>query len=267
MKKKVRFYILLILAAILVLTVCFGKYFAPFDPLETDFKAVLSGPDAIHLFGTDNLGRDLFSRVLHGAAGSFALTFLMIIIVSAIGTLIGVVAGYFGGIFDTIIMRFTDILLAFPDVVFAIAIVGMLGPGLINTVLALSLVWWTKYARMTRGLTAVISQKDFIAEAKFGGASVPRIIFKYILPNVLPQVVIMATVDVGGMMLSLAGLSFLGLSSQPPAPEWGYMLYEGKNYIQTAPWMIIFPGIAIFITVIIFNLLGDSLRDILDPKE
>ena len=166
--------------------------------------------------------------------------------------MIGIVSGFFGGLLDTVIMRLTDILLAFPDTVFAIAIVGMMGPGLLNTVIALSFVWWTKYARMARGLASVIRTKDYITEARFGGVGTAGILFRYVLPNIV---------------LALAGLSFLGLASQPPTPEWGYMLYEGKSYLQTAPWIMLFAGLAIFITVIVFNLLGDSLRDILDPKE
>lgn len=265
--KWIRFYTFLFLAIMVVGAAFFGKFFAPYDPLESDFLAALQPPSEAHLFGTDNLGRDVLSRILYGAGNSFALTFLMIAIVAVIGTTIGIISGYFGGWLDTVMMRFTDILLAFPDTVFAIAIVGMMGPGLLNTVLALSLVWWTKYARLTRGLASSIRTKDYITEARFGGVRTPGILFRYVLPNVLPQVIIMATLDIGGMMLSLAGLSFLGLSSQPPTPEWGYMLYEGKSYLQTAPWIMIFAGLAIFITVIVFNLLGDSLRDILDPKE
>lgn len=245
----------------------FGKYFAPYDPLATDYAAKLSAPGGSHLFGTDNVGRDVLSRILYGAGNSFMLTFIMIAIVSVLGTVIGIISGYFGGFLDTVIMRLTDILLAFPDTVFAIAIVGMMGPGLLNTVIALSFVWWTKYARMARGLASVIRTKDYITEARFGGVGTAGILFRYALPNIVPQVVIMATLDVGGMMLALAGLSFLGLASQPPTPEWGYMLYEGKSYLQTAPWIMLFAGLAIFITVIVFNLLGDSLRDILDPKE
>lgn len=265
--KWIRFYIFLVLALVVIAVAFFGKNFAPYDPLESDFLAALQPPSKEHLFGTDNLGRDVLSRILYGAGNSFALTFLMIAIVAVIGTTIGIISGYFGGWLDTVMMRFTDILLAFPDTVFAIAIVGMMGPGLLNTVLALSLVWWTKYARLTRGLASSIRAKDYIAEARFGGVRTPGILFRYVLPNVLPQVIVMATLDIGGMMLALAGLSFLGLSSQPPTPEWGYMLYEGKSYLQTAPWIMIFAGLAIFITVIVFNLLGDGLRDILDPKE
>lgn len=265
--KWLRFYLCLLAVGIVLFTAFFGRYFAPYDPLATDYAAKLSPPSIAHPFGTDNVGRDILSRILYGASNSFALTFLMIAIVSVLGTVIGMISGFFGGLLDTVIMRLTDILLAFPDTVFAIAIVGMMGPGLLNTVVALAFVWWTKYARMARGLAATIRMKDYITEARFGGVGTAGILFRYVLPNIVPQVVIMATLDVGGMMLALAGLSFLGLASQPPAPEWGYMLYEGKSYLQTAPWIMIFAGLAIFITVIVFNLLGDSLRDILDPKE
>ena len=265
--KWIRFGVCLALAVLVLLVAFFGEQLAPYDPLETDFAAKLSPPSKEHLFGTDNVGRDVLSRILCGAGNSFFLTFLMVAIVSVVGTAIGMISGFFGGILDTVIMRFTDVLLAFPDTVFAIAIVGMLGPGLLNTVLALALVWWTRYARMARGMASVIRTKDYIIEARFCGAKTMKIIFWYVLPNIIPQMVIMATLDIGGMMLSLAGLSFLGLASQPPTPEWGYMLYEGKSYLQTAPWIMLFAGLAIFITVIVFNLLGDSLRDILDPKE
>lgn len=265
--KWARFFFFLILACAVLFVAFVGYRFAPYDPLETNYAEKLSAPSAAHPFGTDNVGRDVLSRILYGAGNSFSLTFLMIAIVSVLGTCIGMVSGFFGGAFDTVIMRITDVLLAFPDTVFAIAVVGMLGPGLLHTVLALSFVWWTKYARMARGMASMIREKDYILEARFGGAGVGKILFFYVLPNMIPQVVVMAALDVGGMMLALAGLSFLGLASQPPAPEWGYMLYEGKSYLQTAPWIMIFSGAAIFVTVVVFNLLGDSLRDILDPKE
>lgn len=266
-KKWIRFYLFLVFAILVLSVAFFGKYLAPYDPLETDYSSILSAPSKEHWCGTDNVGRDVLSRILCGASTSFSLTFLMIGIVAVIGTCIGVISGYFGGFLDTCIMRCTDVLLAFPSTVFAIAVVGMMGPGIFNTVIALGMVWWTKYARLTRGLASSIRTKDYITEARFGGCTTVNILFRYVLPNILPQVVIMATVDIGGMMLSLAGLSFLGLASQPPTPEWGYMLYEGKSYLQTAPWIMLFAGLAIFITVIVFNLLGDSLRDILDPKE
>lgn len=265
--KWIRFYVMLALALGILLLAIIGPRFAPYDPIETNFAAKLQGPSIQHWFGTDNIGRDVLSRIIHGAGTSFTLTFLMIAIISTIGTTIGIISGFFGGVVDTVIMRFTDMLLAFPDTVFAIAVVGMMGPGLTNTVISLSLIWWTKYARMTRGLVSSIRNQDYIIQARFGGAGTARVLYKYVLPNILPQVMIMAALDIGSMMLSLASLSFLGLASQPPTPEWGYMLYEGKTYLQSAPWLIWFAGLALFITVIVFNLLGDSLRDILDPKE
>lgn len=265
--KWLRFYIFLAIAVALVIGAFLGFAIAPYDPLETDFKSILQAPSGAHIFGTDNTGRDIFSRILCGAGNSFSLSFVMIAIITAVGTTIGLISGFFGGVLDTILMRFTDILLAFPNTVFAIAVVGMLGPGILNTVIAMSLVWWTSFARVTRGLAASIRTKDYITEARFGGASTMKIIFKYVLPNIMPRVIVMATMDIGGMILSLAGLSFLGLASQPPAPEWGYMLNEGRNYLQTAPWLLFFPGLAILVTVIVFNLLGDAVRDILDPKD
>lgn len=256
------------LLALGIVSVAFwGYHFAPYDPLETNFTQKLMPPCTAHPFGTDNVGRDVLSRVLCGAGNSFKLVFLMLAIVVVIGTAVGIISGYFGGILDTVLMRITDVLLAFPDTIFAIAIVGMIGPGLLHTVVALAFVWWTKYARMARGMTAVIRNQDYVIQAQFGGVRTPGILLRYVLPNILPQVIVMTALDVGGMMLSLAGLSFLGLASQPPAPEWGYMLYEGKSYLQTAPWIMIFAGLAIFLTVMVFNLLGDSLRDVLDPKE
>ena len=265
--KWIRFSVFLFLALLILAAAFWGPVLAPYDPLETDFAAKLLPPGRAHWMGTDNVGRDVFSRVLWGARNSFSLTFLMIILVSFMGTWIGMASGYFGGMVDAVLMRLTDILLAFPDTVFAIAVAGLLGPGLFNTVVALSFVWWTKYARLARGLANVIKTKDYITQARFGGAGTMKILVFYVLPNIIPQAVIMATLDVGGMMLALAGLSFLGLAAQPPAPEWGAMLYEGKSYMQTAPWIMIFSGLAIFITVMVFNLLGDSLRDLLDPRE
>lgn len=265
--KKIRCICFAILAAAIVSVAFWGHLIAPYDPLETNFAQKLMPPSQAHPFGTDNVGRDVLSRVLCGAGNSFKLVFLMLAVIVTVGTLIGIISGYFGGILDTILMRFTDILLAFPDTIFAIAIVGMIGPGLLHTVMALAFVWWTKYARMARGMTEVIRNQDYVIQAQFGGVRTPGILMRYVLPNILPQVIVMTALDVGGMLLSLAGLSFLGLASQPPAPEWGYMLYEGKSYLQTAPWIMIFAGLAIFLTVMVFNLLGDSLRDLLDPKE
>ncbi|MDD3368781.1 MAG: ABC transporter permease subunit [Lachnospiraceae bacterium] len=264
--KRTRFIILLFLAVLLIGIACTGRFLAPFDPLEADFTVSLQKPGGLHICGTDKLGRDIFSRILCGAGTSFSLTFLMVTVTSLTGTVIGMTAGYLGGRTDTMIMRFTDILLAFPSSVFAIAVAGILGAGIFHTVMALSFVWWTKYARMSRGLVSAMRGKDFLCAARFSGVRGISMIRKYILPNIMPQMMIMATLDIGSMMMALAGLSFLGLAAQPPAPEWGYMLFESKQYMQTAPWMMIYPGLAILITVMIFNLLGDSVRDLLDPR-
>ena len=267
MKKgeKIRLYLFALLAVLLILTAVFGERLAPFDPLESDFTASLLPPGGEHLCGTDKLGRDVFSRSLAGAGRSFFLTFLMVAITFLIGTTVGLLSGYWGGASDHILTGLCDILLAFPDSVFAIAVAGILGAGIFHTVFALGLIWWTKYARLSRTLTLSVGNRDYIWQAKFAGARTGRILFKYILPEILPQLLTAAALDVGNMMLALAGLSFLGLASQPPAPEWGYMLYESRQYMQTAPWMMIFPGLALLLSVGVFNLLGDAVRDALSP--
>ncbi|SCZ07962.1 peptide/nickel transport system permease protein [Paenibacillus polysaccharolyticus] len=240
---------------------------APHDPLATNFAKVLQPSSPEYPLGTDQLGRCVLSRLLYGARTSLLLTFMMIGIVFSLGVAVGVVAGFLRGLVDTLLMRLCDTLMAFPGLIFAIAVVGMLGPGLFNTVVALSVVWWAKYARMARSLVISLQQKEFVTAAAFSGARKIQIISRTILPNMLPPLIVMAMMDVGGMMLSISGLSFLGLGAQPPDPEWGAMLNEGRRYLQTAPWLLIYPGLAIFGTVIIFNLLGDSLRDVLDPKK
>ncbi len=263
---RIKFYAILTIAIVFVLFAMNASRFAPYDPIANDYASSLQPPSQEHICGTDKLGRDVYSRILCGAGGSFSMAFVMLIFVSAIGTTIGMLCGYFGGRFDVVMMRFVDILLAFPDTVFAIAVAGMLGPGVLNAVIALGLLSWTSFARMARSLTASVREKDFIAQARFNGASTPRIILRYILPNVAPQIIVMATMRIGGTILSLSSLSFLGLASQPPAPEWGVMVSESKAYMQTAPWMMIYPGLALVLTVVIFNLLGDSLRDVMDTK-
>ncbi|MDI9496984.1 MAG: ABC transporter permease [Bacillota bacterium] len=264
---RIKFYAILTIAILFVLFAMNAEHFAPYDPIANDYACSLQPPSAEHICGTDKLGRDVYSRILCGAGGSFSMAFVMLIFVSTIGTTIGMLCGYFGGRFDVIMMRFVDVLLAFPDTVFAIAVAGMLGPGVLNAVIALGLLSWTSFARMARSLTASVREKDFIAQARFNGASTPRIILKYIFPNVAPQIIVMATMRIGGTILSLSSLSFLGLASQPPAPEWGVMVSESKAYMQTAPWMMIYPGLALVLTVVIFNLLGDSLRDVMDTKK
>ncbi|MBV7276222.1 ABC transporter permease subunit [Clostridium sp. PL3] len=266
-KKNKLFTFLCMIALLLILICVFVPYIAPNDPLKTNMANSLQGSSSRYPLGTDNLGRCLLSRLLYGAVTSLKLTFWLVITVFIVGTTVGTIAGYFGGIADTIIMRLSDIFLAFPSIIFAIAIVGILGASSVNTVMALLVVDWVKYARVSKSLVISIKKKDYIKAAKMGGAKEYQIIFKYILPNIIPSLVVMATMDLGTMMLQISSLSFLGLGAQPPTPEWGNMLNEGKDYMQTLPGLMIYPGVGIFITVMVFNLLGDSMRDILDPNE
>lgn len=261
------FTFLLSLTAFWIILAMVAPLLAPHDPLATNFAKVLQPSSIEYPLGTDQLGRCVLSRLLYGARTSLLLTFMMIGIVFVLGVAIGVIAGFARGVTDMVLMRLSDTLMAFPGLIFAIAVVGMLGPGLFNTVLALSVVWWAKYARMARSLVISLQQKEYVAAAAFSGARKIQIIGRTILPNMMSPIIVMAMMDVGGMMLSISGLSFLGLGAQPPNPEWGAMLNEGRRYLQTAPWLLIYPGLAIFSTVIIFNLLGDSLRDVLDPKK
>ncbi|WP_433749499.1 nickel transporter permease [Paenibacillus amylolyticus] len=261
------FTFLLSLTAFWIILAMVAPLLAPYDPLATNFAKVLQPSSVEYPLGTDQLGRCVLSRLLYGARTSLLLTFMMIGIVFVLGVAIGVIAGFARGVTDMVLMRLSDTLMAFPGLIFAIAVVGMLGPGLFNTVLALSVVWWAKYARMARSLVISLQQKEYVAAAAFSGARKIQIIGRTILPNMMSPLIVMAMMDVGGMMLSISGLSFLGLGAQPPNPEWGAMLNEGRRYLQTAPWLLIYPGLAIFSTVIIFNLLGDSLRDVLDPKK
>lgn len=262
-----RFYIMLTIAILFVLFAFIAPRFAPYDPIAANPTNSLQPPSKVHIFGTDKLGRDVFSRVLCGASSSFTMAFVMITFVTIFGTFVGMICGYFGKHVDIVIMRFVDILLAFPDTVFAIAVAGMLGAGMINAVIAIGFLSWTSFARMARSLTASIREQGYITQAKFSGASTGRILFKYILPNIAPQIIVMATMRIGGTILALASLSFLGLASQPPTPEWGVMVAESKTYMQTAPWMMLYPGLALVLTVVIFNLLGDCLRDKMDIKK
>ncbi|MEW9123416.1 MAG: nickel transporter permease [Thermotaleaceae bacterium] len=265
-RKKAFFSFILSVAVLLILLAIIAPAFAPNDPLATDFAHVLKEPSSKYPFGTDQVGRCIYSRVLYGAKVSLGMTFFLLMLIFTLGLAIGMVAGMSGGIIDTVIMRITDTVLSFPDIVFAIAIVGILGPGVRNTILALSVVWWTKYARLTRVLVMGIKNSEYIHAAKMAGAGKFKLITHYIFPNILSSLIVQLALDIGGMMLALAGLSFLGLGVQSPTPEWGNMLNEGRAYMQTAPWLLIYPGAAIFIVVAIFNVLGDTARDVLDPK-
>lgn len=265
--KYKQFTIFLILAIVIIL----GAILAPLitkgmDPLKGNIADALLAPSKEHIFGTDKMGRDIFTRVIYGARSSLGATFGVVALVFLIGTTLGVIAGYFGGWIDAVIMRIADMMLAFPGLVLALAVAGILGASIKNAIIAIVVVSWTKYARLARSLVLKIRNRDYVAAAIVTGSKTPRMLFKYMLPIALPTLVITAATDIGSMMLELAAMSFLGFGAKPPAPEWGYMLNEGRACMESAPWLMIFPGLAIFIVVVVFNMLGDSLRDILDPK-
>lgn len=265
-KKNKQFCLFLLLAILIILVAVFAPLIATHDPYEAIMKDALLKPSSEHWFGTDKMGRDLFSRVIYGARTSLTSALTLVACIFVVGTLLGVVAGYYGGIVDVVIMRISDMMIAFPGMVLALAIAGMLGASMFNAVVALTVVSWTKYARLARSLVLKIKNRDFIAAARVGGAKSGYIMWKHLLPNTITTLIITAATDIGSMMLELAGLSFLGFGAQPPTAEWGYMLNEGRTYMSAAPWLMIFPGLAIFIVVVVFNLLGDSLRDVLDPR-
>ena len=262
------FVLFSVLAIIIILIAVFAPVLSGgIDPTAGDLKDAIMQPDGAHLCGTDKMGRDIYSRVLYGARISLVSTFILVALVFVIGTALGVVSGYFGGWVDAVIMRIADMMIAFPGLVLAIAVAGMLGASMRNAIIAIALVTWPKYARMARSLVLKIRHTDFVYAAIVTGSSTWRMLWKYMLPNTITTLVITAATDIGGMMMELSALSFLGFGAQPPTPEWGAMLNEGRDFMQSAPWMMIYPGFAIFITVVVFNMLGDNLRDILDPRE
>lgn len=267
-KKNISFCFFAFLAVLIILAAVFAPVITGgVDPAAAVLKDALQPPDGIHIFGTDKLGRDIFTRVIYGARTSLTATFSVVLIIFALGTVTGVLAGYFGGWVDVVIMRIADMMVSFPGMVFAMAIAGVLGASVKNAVIAVALVSWTKYARLARSLVLKIRNRDYVAAAVVTGSRTPYILTKYMVPNVIPTLVITAATDIGGMMLELAGLSFLGFGAKAPTPEWGLMLNEGRQFIQSAPWMMIYPGAAIFAVVVVFNLLGDALRDVLDVRD
>ena len=242
-----------------------GPFVAPFDPVSQELSQRLTGPTATHWFGLDELGRDIFARVLSGARISLLVGVVVVGVSSVVGIALGSLAGYFGGRVDDVISRFVDILMAFPGLLLAIALVAVLGPSLTNVVLALSLIGWVGYARLVRGQVLRAREFEFVQAARALGATTPRILVRHIIPTTLPAVTVQATLGMAGAILSEAALSFLGLGVQPPTPSWGTMLSYGRTHLLDAPHLTIFPGIAIALLVLGFNFLGDGLRDALDP--
>lgn len=250
----------------LVLLAALAPWLATHSPTAGELSARLQPPGATHWFGTDEQGRDIAARLLHGARITLAVVSLVAVLAAPIGLLVGTVAGYAGGWVDAVLMRITDIFLSFPKLILALAFVAALGPGIGNAILAISIVSWPAYARIARAETLVVAQSDYIAAVRLLGASPARVVLRHIVPLCLPSVIVRVTLDMAGVILTAAGLGFLGLGAQPPQPEWGAMIATGRQYVLDQWWVAAAPGAAIFIVSLGFNLLGDGLRDALDPK-
>ena len=255
-----------LIVAIAVVAAIVGPIVAPFDSASQDLALRLTGPSPQHWFGLDELGRDILSRVLAGARISILVGLVVVSISATVGIAVGSAAGYFGGRVDELLSRAIDILMAFPGLLLAIAMVAVLGPSLFNVVFALSLIGWVGYARLVRGQVLRARELEFVQAARALGASTPRVLIRHVIPTTLPAVTVQATLGMGGAILAEASLSFLGLGVQPPTPSWGTMLNYGRIHLLDAPHLTIFPGLAIAVLVLGFNFLGDGLRDLLDPK-
>jgi peptide/nickel transport system permease protein len=256
---------LAIIVALLIIA-AFAPLIATHDPIAQTLSNRLKAPSTAHVFGTDQLGRDIFSRIVYGARVTLVIVMLVVVTVGPIGLLIGAASGYLGGWVDRALMRITDIFLAFPRLILALAFVAALGPGLVNAVIAIAFTAWPPYARVARAETLVIRNADYIAATRLMGASSWRIVLRHIVPMCLPSLIVRTTLDMAGIILIAAGLGFLGLGAQPPLPEWGAMISAGREHIFDFYWVAMFPGLAICIVALGFNLLGDGLRDVMDAK-
>lgn len=263
---KRRLYFFSFLAITLIICSLFSEYLCPYDPYLQDLSIAKESPSAEHLLGTDRYGRDMLSRVIIGSQTSIFSTLLLVSFITIFGTVIGVICAWNGKTVDNILMRISDMFLAFPGLVFALAVAAVLGGGVQNAVIALAVISWPKFARVARSQTLVQKESVYLRAAKLAGSSTKKLIFKHILPNISGPILVTAVLDIGTMMMELAGLSFLGLGAKPPVAEWGSMMSDTRNLLTTHPWVTMAPGIAIFISVMVFNLLGDSVRDWLDPR-
>ena len=263
---KMRLIIFGTLAVLLVVCSFFSAYLTPYDPYLQNLDIAKQAPSAQHLLGTDRYGRDMLSRVIAGSRASVFSTLLLVAIITAVGTAVGVTCGWTGGWVDTVLMRISDVFLAFPGLVFALAVAGSLGGGLQNAIIALAAISWPKYARIARSQTLSQKETQWMKAVRLSGSGTGKIILKHILPNILGPILVTSMLDIGTMMMELAALSFLGLGAKPPIPEWGSMMSDTRSLMTTSPWITFSPGIAIFIAVMIFNLLGDTIRDYADPK-
>ena len=255
-----------VILALIVLSALLAPQISPYDPIDQDFVSQLQPPSASHFFGTDEFGRDIFSRVVYGARVALRVGVLADMIATALGVLLGVLAGFFGGRLDALITRLIDVMLAFPYLLLAMIVVAILGPGLTNAMVAIAIVYTPQIARVVRGVVLSVKEQEFIEAARAMGTGAVRILDRHIIPNIVSPIIVMATLTVGFMIVETAGLSFLGLGASPPTPEWGSMLATGRAFMLTSPWIATFPGLAILVTVVAFNLIGDGLRDLLDPR-
>ena len=251
---------------IIILVAIFAPFLAPYDPTYQDYAAVLSGPNAAHPFGTDEYGRDILSRIIYGSRVSISIGIVAQVVASIVGVTLGAIAGYYGGKIDSVISRIMEIFQAFPDLIFAMAIMTFLGKGVINLFIALGLLTWVRTARMIRGSVMQLKEKEYIEASKVSGASTYWIIMKGLIPNCLSTIIVLVTLGIPNAIMYEASLSFLGIGIQPPTPSWGNMISAAQTFISYRPLYSIMPGVAIMITVIAFNIFGDGLRDALDPK-
>ncbi len=264
-RKSAMFGLFVIIA--LTLIAALAPLIAPFDPIKQGWSVVRKAPSALHWFGTDESGRDVLSRVIYGTRASLAAGLVSISIAIGLGVPVGLLAAYHGGFIDTLVSRITDAMLAIPFLILAIALAAFLGPSLTNAMIAIGVTATPIFVRLTRGQVLVVKVEDYVEAARSVGNSAYRIAFRHILPNILPALLVQASLSIAAAIIAEASLSFLGLGQQPPAPSWGSMLNTAQRFLGNAPWMAIYPGLAIFLTVLSFNLLGDGLRDALDPKE
>lgn len=263
---KKRFFIFATLALILVIGSYFSERLCPYDPYEQNLGIAKASPSLEHPFGTDRYGRDMLSRVIVGSKTSICSTLLLVLGITVIGTVVGIICGWNGKKLDALLMRISDIFLAFPGLVFALAVAAVMGGGVQNAIIALGAISWPKYARIARSQTLAQKESLYMRAAILSGCGTGKLILKHILPNITGSILVTAMLDIGTMMMELAGLSFLGLGAKPPAAEWGSMMSDTRNLLTTHPWVTFAPGIAIFLSVMVFNLLGDTVRDLLDPR-
>lgn len=263
-RKKMMFY--LVLVCVLVVFSLVAPLLAPHDPNATNVLIANQPPSAEYPFGTDAFGRCVFSRVLCGAKISIFSALALVAVTAVFGTVVGIICGYFGGAVDAVVMRIVDILLAFPDLILAIAVAGIMGGGLMNAMIALFVTGWTSYARLARSHVFAMKEEEFISAARLSGAGKPSIMFRHLLPNIMAPLFVNATVQISTMMMGIAGLSFLGIGVKAPTAEWGSMINQSRGLLQLAPWTILAPAGAIIVAIMIFNLFGDAVSDYLDPK-